>query len=278
MASNPAPELAVLIPFYGQVPALQETLSSLSQDTFPHDVIVVDDGNIPALEIPQERHPRVIVVKHDRNRGITEALNTGLAYALKCGYQYIARLDAGDRNIPGRLGKQVSFLERLPQCQLVGAQARFVDEEGHFLYTSEMPTEHAVIYRRLHRQSCFIHPTIMFRASVLTKVGGYRDKYPAAEDYDLFFRIAGQFPTANLEDILITYQVSAKSISSRRRRRQLFSRLRIVLEHFDARMLDSYRGLLESMIAILVPRFLISHLHTLAHRLKYAWRGLPNEH
>lgn len=266
--SDSLTKLAVLIPFYGRVSSLRETLRSLAAESFLHHAVVVDDGNVPRLQIPAEWHPHAIVLKHDRNRGITEALNTGLRYANEHGYEFIARLDAGDHALPGRLAKQVSFLEDNPDCQLVGTQARFVDEEGRFLYRSNLPTQAVDIHRELHRRSCFIHPAVMLRARVFQKIGQYRERYPAAEDYDLFFRIAEQFPTANLDEPLITYEVSSASISTRRRRQQLFSRLRIVLAHFDFRLIESYRGLIETVIAILVPRSMISGLHSFAYKVK----------
>jgi glycosyltransferase involved in cell wall biosynthesis len=261
--NNRKPTLAVLIPFYGPLDDLRNSLQSLAQEIQPHDVVIVDDGNPTPISIPRDWHARVTVVRHERNRGITAALNTGLEYILRAGYSYVARMDAGDLSIRGRLDKQVAFLERSPECMLLGSYALFVAEDGRSLFTFKPPSLSREIYRALHRKNCFCHPTVMFRADVFAEVGQYRDIYPAAEDYDLFFRIAQRFSTAIIPEVLLEYKVGAASISSRRRRAQVKSRLRIVLAHFDPLLRQSYIGMIEGMISMILPRSATTRLHEL---------------
>lgn len=265
--------LAVLIPSYGRIESLRKSLLSLAQETLNHDVVVVDDGNPQPLAIPRDWHPRVTVLRHERNRGITAALNTGLEYTLRHGYRYIARLDAGDYNVRGRLEKQVAFLESAPECKLVGGHAVFIDESGRRLFPYTPPCTPEEIRRALHRKCCFLHPTVMFRADVFAVVGGYRDKYPAAEDYDLFFRIAERFPTANIPEMLLEYEVSSKSISSRQRRKQVISRLRIVLAHFNPLLPQSYQGVVEALISLVLPRSATARFHKMQARMRGAVAG-----
>jgi GT2 family glycosyltransferase len=262
------PTLAVLIPFCGSLDDLHKSLLSLAQETQPHDVVIVDDGNSSPLSIPPDWHPGVAVVRHERNRGITAALNTGLEYILRAGYSYVARMDAGDCNVCGRLEKQVAFLEKTPECKLVGGHAVFVAEDGRPLFTFTPPSQSQEIYRALHRKNCFCHPTVMFRSDVFAEVGEYRDMYPAAEDYDLFFRIAKRFSTANIPEVLVEYKVSRASISSRRRREQVMSRLRIVFAHFDPMLRQSYMGAIEALISMILPRATTTRVHELGMRLR----------
>ncbi len=252
-----AARVGIVVPFYGNAADLRGSLESLAAENYPHEVILVDDGNEPPVNAPQKWHPAVTVIRHASNRGITAALNSGMKHACSSGYRYIGRLDAGDHVVPGRIATQVQFLEQHPECKLVGGHAIFVTPHGKRLFRFAPPCEDARIRRQLHRRCCFLHPTVMFRADVFEKVGFYRELYPAAEDYDLFFRIAEQFPTANIPQVLLEYEVSADSISSRRRRLQVISKFRIVLAHFDARLPDSYRGVLEALIAMAIPRRLI---------------------
>ncbi len=263
--SENSPVLAVLIPHYGGVESLYKPLRSLSKETIDHDVLIVDDGNRTPLVVPPEWHPRVKVIRHESNQGITAALNTGLDDILHKNYRYVARLDAGDCNVSSRLKKQVAFLERNPECKLVGSSAVCVTKDGRQLYSHVPPCTPDKIHRAMHRQCCFLHPTVMLRTDVFAEVGVYREKYPAAEDYDLFFRIAERFQTANLPEKLVEYEYSASAgISSRRRKTQVLSRLRIVAAHFDPLLSESYRGIFEASVCLLLPR----SLATLFHRIQ----------
>jgi glycosyltransferase involved in cell wall biosynthesis len=253
MTSN-RPALAVLIPFYGSPQGLHRSLLSLAAESVPHDVIVVDDGNSIPLAVPTEIHPRVIVLRHQINRGITAALNTGLDFILRAGYPFIARLDAGDTNINSRFLKQLDYLYQHPTCKLVGSFAAYRTSGGRELFCNAQPCTPEAILRGMHRQSCFTHSAVLLRTDVFIYVGFYNDFYPAAEDYDLFFRIAERFPTANIPEPLVAYEISPHSISVLRRRTQVRSRLRIVLAHFNPLLVASWRGVLESLAALMLPR------------------------
>lgn len=264
-----AARVAVLMPFYGRPNDLHKSLRSLAEEETIHDVIVVDDGNAERVTIPQGLHDRVIVLRHEKNAGITEARNTGWRYILEAGYGYVGNLDAGDRLLSGALSKQVAFLDGAPDCAMVGAHALFVDERGKLLYRFAPPCDSADILRTLHRRMCFIHSTVMLRSKVVRSVGFYRERYPAAEDYDFFFRIAEHFPTANIPEILLEYEVSPHSISSLRRRTQVLSKLRIILAHFDPGLLESWRGVAEAAVGATLPR----SMNTLFHTLHSRWVG-----
>ena len=259
-------DLAVLIPFYGRREALEMTLASLQEEHFPHDVIVVDDGNAISVEGCEIWHASVTVLRLDSNCGVTIALNNGLKYAIDAGYRLIARLDAGDRHVAGRLQKQVEFLNEHPECQLVGGQARYVGGDGRHFFTTKFSCGPTEIYRDLHRRCCFVHPAVMFRVEVIHQVGYYREEYAAAEDYDLFFRIAERFPTANLPEVLLDYEVDPRSISAQRRK-QAISKLRILAKHFRFDMKESYYGLAASALAILLPRRAVIQVYCIMHYL-----------
>ncbi len=248
------PLVAVVVPFYRRTEALLSSLRSLAGNSAPHHVIVVDDGTEPPLELPEGVHPNVVVIRHRHNQGVTEAANTGVSHAVNAGYRYIARLDAGDRAVPLRIARQVEFLEQHPEVKLVGGYALFVDHLGTPLFTSMHPCEPGAIRRTMHRRFCIVHPSAMFRADVFSSVGLYREKYPAAEDYDLLFRIVERFPVANLPEVMVEYELTPDSISTRRRHAQMLGKLRIVADHFDWTLPESYVGILEGILTLVIPR------------------------
>lgn len=230
--------VTLLIPVYNDQHGLQRSLASLT-DEVPLDIVVVDDGSTPPIRLPEVPPPhRAFLLRLEENKGIEHALNHGLGWILERGYEYVARLDAGDIPLPGRFLKQVEFLDGNPEYALVGGQVQFVGPDGVEVFRERFPTEDAQIRRIMHARNCFIHPAVMIRASALKEVGLYSDRYKAVEDFELFFRIMGRFKVANLPDYVVRCEINPKGISLRRRA-QVLGRLKVMLLHFDPRIKES---------------------------------------
>ena len=246
--------VAVLVPVLDDRGTLASTLRSLDHDDVQVVVVVVDDGSTTPLAGLQAytRH-ELVTLRHDANRGIEHALNTGLEYIQRRGIPYVARLDNGDRCLPGRLAKQLAFLQVNAAVHLVGCGVEWRDDAGRSRFTRVFPRPHERILAALHHTTALIHPSVMFRTSVVDTVGVYSTRYPAAEDLELFWRIARRHRVANLPETLLVTRFDPLGVSIRRRRRQLASTLRIQLRYFDPTGWESYFGIAKTLGRFLVP-------------------------
>jgi glycosyltransferase involved in cell wall biosynthesis len=266
-ATHSADCVAVLIPVFNDDGRLVSTLRSIGADSGSTVVVVVDDGSRSPLTIdPSVCAHEVIVIRHDVNRGIEHALNTGLRYIESRGVPYVARLDNGDQCAPGRLTRQRQFLQHHPQIHLVGSAAEWRDDAGRTRFTRVLPTTHEEIVRALHHTTPLIHPSIMFRTSVIGTAGAYSTAYPAAEDLEFFWRVATRHRVANFAETLVVTRFDPAGISMRRRRTQLASTLRIQLAHFDPWQWTSYFGILRTLGRLALPYRIIVGLKRLASR------------
>lgn len=261
----PNSRVAVLIPVFRAQADLDRTLASLEAEDGPFDVLVVDDGSEPAITAaPSQRGRRVDVLRLPTNQGIEGALNTGLTYLMEAGYTYVARQDAGDLDLNGRIARQIAFLDSNPEIALVGSAVQFVDPDGAPLFVFRPPEQHGAIRERMKYSPAFIHPSAMLRLSALRETGLYATEYPRAEDYEFFRRIARHFAVANLPDILVVKEENPGSLSNAKRRASLISRIRIQLHYFEWASPGSYFGLLYSCALYVVPYSLVL---ALKHRL-----------
>ncbi len=188
------PLISVILPVYNGAAYLAEALESLTGQTeSDFECIAVDDGSTDAtpdiLTAHSRRDPR-LRVETLPHRGIVAALNHGLARARG---DLIARMDADDRCHPMRLALQKDFLARHPEVGLVASRAVHGGDEptqrGYALYTDWSNTllSHEEMFLNRFVESPLVHPTVMFRASVAARHGGYRDG-AFAEDYELWLR------------------------------------------------------------------------------------------
>ncbi|HEU4364229.1 MAG TPA: glycosyltransferase family 2 protein [Candidatus Krumholzibacteria bacterium] len=102
-----AHRVSVIIPLYGGEEFVLDAIASvLLQDGAAIDVIVVDDASpdSSATRVASLGDERVRLLRHDHNRGIAAARNTGLRAARG---EFVAFLDQDDLWTPGRLSAQL---------------------------------------------------------------------------------------------------------------------------------------------------------------------------
>lgn len=224
--------VVLLIPHHDDRVGLQTSLRSIDE-AIPVDVMVVDDGSAA----PPTHHELVesfagsgIVHLEPlaRNQGIARAMNHGVRRCLELGYEFVARLDAGDRNRPGRLTVQLAAMDDDPTMGVLGAAVQMVSTQGDPLFVRSLPTTHEQILPRLAAGNQLVHPTMLLRATVLREVGGYPEDLLAAEDFGLVARLASITRLGNLPHVLVDKELAPTSISATRRRRQVWGRLRVI--------------------------------------------------
>ncbi len=180
-----------------------------SYDDF--EIVVIDDGSSDDsfLILNGFSSPKMRVLQNDKNRGLIYTLNRGIAEARG---ELVARMDADDISNPDRLEKQVAFLDANPDVAMVGSLAEEIDSNGVSLGIVSYPLEYEEIQQTLIKRSCFCHPSVMFRKNDVLTVGGYRDKFRHAEDYDLWLRLSESHRLANIGELLIKYRIHANQV------------------------------------------------------------------
>jgi GT2 family glycosyltransferase len=218
------PRVSVVMPNHNGGPWLAEAVDSvLAQTLADFELLVIDDGSTDGSPELLDRYarldPRVKLIRQPR-RGLTEALNRGLAAARA---PLFARLDSDDIARPMRLQRQAAFLDAHPDIGLVGSWARQIDVNGRPRGERKPRTDPADLARDLERANPFVHSSIMARTGLLRGLGGYRPVFEAAEDYDLWLRLAEAAEVANLPEFLISYRMHDGAVSQRKALRQAFS-------------------------------------------------------
>jgi glycosyltransferase involved in cell wall biosynthesis len=249
-------KVAVLIPVYNDFPGLIAALNSLE---FPSgacfEVVVVDDGSDGKVVVDSDffnGKAKLTILSMAKNSGITAALNYGLDYILAGDYEFVARLDSGDYACPNRLAVQLGYFKANPTVGLIGGSARFF-WQGEDLFDVVKPATKEAVCRRLRFNSAFCHTTVMIRVAVLREVGPYSEDYPAAEDYELFWRISKRYDVANVKSVLVRVENNPEGISLGRRREQLRSRLKIQMAYFDVFIARSYLGVVQTLLFMVTP-------------------------
>lgn len=198
MPHGDAPRVSVLMPCRNAQDTLDEALDSLAAQTFLDlEIVAVDDGSTDRtgalLDARAARDPRLRVL-HTPPAGIVAALNRAVAVARG---SLLARMDADDVALPGRLAAQVAWLDARPDTAACGTQVRYVPRamlrDGARRYERWINgvVGEDTIARDLFVECPLPHPTLIVRREAVLAVGGYRERgWP--EDYDLVLRLAAE--------------------------------------------------------------------------------------
>lgn len=214
--------LTVLIAVYNGERYVGETIESiLSQSYGDYELLIIDDGsNDSTPKILQQyatRDPRIRLLQQD-NHGVGYTLNRGLAEARGA---LVAQIGADDVALPGRLKKQVDFLDQNPEYVLLGGYLRIIDRDGRPLGMRQYPLSDEQLRKRIVLYNPFGAPSVMFRRDDALAAGGFTSRFWTCEDYDFVFRIAKRGKVANLPEPLTAYRLHDESVKSRDTVRQL---------------------------------------------------------
>jgi glycosyltransferase involved in cell wall biosynthesis len=218
-------QVSVVMSVYNGVEHLPETLDSvLSQAGCDFELIVVDDGSSDgsaAILDDYAARDRRLRVLHQENTGLTRALMRGCAEARA---EFIARQDAGDISLPGRLRRQIDFLRANPDAVMTACAVRFTGPLREPLYELAKPLAQLDAgLRRLNLKTLSgppHHGGTMFRTQGYQQVGGYRLPFTVAQDIDLWLRLSEIGQCLGTAEVLYQSRLEAGSISSRRRNEQ----------------------------------------------------------
>ncbi len=183
---------------YNAAETLEETLDSVvAQEGVDLECIVVDDGSTDStgqlLRAYGAKDGRFKILEQD-NQGLTRSLMRGCAEARGT---FIARQDAGDVSLPGRLLRQAEVLTRYPECSFVSAYTEFCSPHWDFLWLGHGAPDRSVpanIITDRPEQGLAgdipHHGSVMFRRKSYEAVGGYRNQFYYGQDWDLWYRLA----------------------------------------------------------------------------------------
>jgi glycosyltransferase involved in cell wall biosynthesis len=219
-----APTVSVLMPVFNSQRYVAEAVESILNQSFrDFEFLIVDDGSTDGsaeiLRTYSARDARIELVRRP-NTGYVHALVEMLARARGV---FVARMDSDDVAEPERFARQIEFLTTHEDHVAVGCDVLYIDPDGAPISSRVQLREHDEIDALMMggTSGAIMHPAAMLRRSTLCSIGGYDLRYRAAEDYDLFLRLAERGRLANLGQTLLKYRLHDRSVSHLQRSLQM---------------------------------------------------------
>jgi len=202
--------ITVIIPTFNQQALLLETIRSVFAQTFQdYELVVVDDGSTDATRqalAPYEHRLRYV---WKENGGEASARNRGIREA-RC--RFIAFLDHDDLWDPGFLATTITHMETHPSLGLVSTGSiRLPDGKQHPGFRKGLLQ--GDLFPLLFRRNFITTSGVVVRREVFDRVGLFNEPLRFGVDYDMWLRIAKEYPIALLNRPLCKWRHHAGNIS-----------------------------------------------------------------
>jgi glycosyltransferase involved in cell wall biosynthesis len=150
---------------------------------------------------------RVCLFRGNGNVGLSECMNFIIDRCQTFLPNYFVRMDADDISHPQRLEKQLAFMERHRDVDILGAGLSEINENGTVIGTRKLPLTHKSIVDILPRRCPINHPTVLMRYDVFSDGQRYVSGKNITEDYYLWADLAAKGRKfANLNEQILKFR------------------------------------------------------------------------
>lgn len=157
------PTVSVVVPTFNAEAFIEETLTSIWNQTLPpKEVIVIDDGSTDRTVDRLVNDPLIQVFRQE-NRGPSVARNHGAKIATST---YLAFLDADDLWTPTHLEKRVAELERQPNARFSWGLTSEFSEPTRRSQPLRGPYLGSLVFRREFFAAQALNPELRFAEDI----------------------------------------------------------------------------------------------------------------
>lgn len=207
LAKTAKGKISIIIPFFNRIPTLLEAINSVLFQSYKNiEVLLIDDGStddLTPLKIYKDSRLRYIYQKH---QGVSAARNLGIN--LSSG-EYIAFLDSDDLFLPGKLEKQINFMET-HELYFSHTSYQRMDMHGKPMEIINSGCFSGEVFPHILSSCGIATPTVMIRKEVLGN-RKFNETIEIGEDTCLWIDIAYSYSVGGIEEPLSAVRIGSST-------------------------------------------------------------------
>ncbi|GJD17226.1 probable glycosyl transferase [Rivularia sp. IAM M-261] len=208
------PRISVVIPAHNSEKTIVKTIDSVLKQSFTDfELIVINDGSQDkTCDIVSKINDSRIKVLSYPKAGANVSRNRGLALAQA---EFVSFLDADDIWAPDKLASQIQALQSNINAKVAYSWTNYIDDEDKFLLTGTHITAIGDVYEQLLITNFLESGSnpLICKDAILT-LGGFDESLTAAQDWDMWLRLANKYNFVCVPKPQILYRIRANSLSS----------------------------------------------------------------
>lgn len=189
---NQQPLVSIIIPTYNRENLLKDAiLSVLVQTCQDFELIVVDDCSKDDTNRAVEdfKDARIIYLRHNENKGVATACNTGIKRASG---DYLFILNDDDLIVPWAIERLIDKINKSEVKNLGGVYgwSWWVDDKGKTLRINNS-SEKGYIFEKILKSQIFTN--LLIKKEIFQEIGLYDENLRNNEDFDFYLKIAKNY-------------------------------------------------------------------------------------
>lgn len=218
------PTVTVAIPTLNRANYLVQAVESVLAQTFSNfKILVVDNASTDNTRavIRSFSDTRLEYTCNDHQLGMIDNWN----HALKlCNSDFVCILGDDDQWLPEFLEKSISVLRNHPSvgftfshCNKVDSNGAFIQRWGYDFPPSGLIRGHDYLEYTLKYGCCLTNSsTVVIRRKIFETVGLFQPEFSYNTfDFNLWIRMANEFDTYFIDEVLVNYRIHEQQISDR---------------------------------------------------------------
>ncbi len=204
------PLVSVIIPSYNHARFIEQTITSVFNQTYKnYEVFVIDDGSTDnSIEILKQLLSKFdFTLIQQENHGVAYTLNKGIELS---GGKYFTFCASDDYWALDKLEKQVDFMERNPDIPMCYGKAYHVDENGNILPRSTKAKNKSLRGGNIFRDIILVnfHPPVnyLFKKEIFDTIGRYKNDM-WTEDFYMNLKISKKYEIGFINSFISYYRV-----------------------------------------------------------------------
>jgi GT2 family glycosyltransferase len=199
------PRVTILICTYNRVSLLRQAVASARRQSWPCEIVVVDDGSTDGTEPWLAKQGDIRAFRHVQNRGKPAALDTGMSQVRG---EAVLVLDDDDLLFPGAVAALAEPLFAVPRLVATwGDTVVFDGESGQatdWRVATRVPVSHT---RRAVLTTIPAMPgATLIRMSAQRAIGSFEPSLIRGQDMDHFLRLSALGPIATVPLPMLAYR------------------------------------------------------------------------
>ncbi|MEM2507240.1 MAG: glycosyltransferase, partial [Nitrososphaeria archaeon] len=196
-------EVSIIIPTYNRAHLISRAIQSVLNQTYQNfEVIVVDDGSTDntreVIKRFQRRDSRIRYIRHDINKGVSAAKNTGIKSAKG---KYIAFIGDDDEWFASKLKKQVALLQKSGNnVGIVHTNCYINNGQKLTIFNKNYPFDQS--FKRILEGNFIADFTCLIKQECFDEVGYFDEQIPCGEDWEFHIRTLRRYRYAYIHEPL----------------------------------------------------------------------------
>jgi glycosyltransferase involved in cell wall biosynthesis len=216
-----SPIVSVFMPVYNGERFIAQAIESLLKQTFQSlELIIVNDGSTDQTEEVIRpytlRDSRVRILRHEYNRGLSAARNTGWQ-AVSPDAAFIMNHDCDDISLPRSIETLVEYLTEHEDISAVGSFCDYIDQDAVTVGWAPLEWQPAWIRTTFGRLNSMAMSATLVRRNLYEQIAPFQKEFGSCDDYNFWSRsLQAGFRLANVPRVLHLIRLHPESLTSTR--------------------------------------------------------------